>query len=502
MDAASRTGVGDIREILEGVRYAAQSARYKVYIIDEVHMLSTAAFNALLKTLEEPPPHVKFIFATTEIRKVPVTVLSRCQRFDLKRVDPDALLAHLQNICAQEDAKVDDDGLKLIVRAAEGSVRDALSLLDQAIVQNADGATDGKGTSVEAVRDMLGLADRARTFELFAAALAGDGAKALAELDAQHAQGGDPAVVLRDMLDHCHDVTRAKMLGAEARFADAADQVARIRALADASAMGHLTRAWQMLLKAYDETRAAPDPYAAAAMAILRIAHAASLPSPEAAAKLLAEGGGSGSAGASSSTAAPGAPSSPSSAASGRAEASARSTEDAPTARLRAVGGSPTPAPMDELDDDPSLAPEADFSPGHAEVFAGPTTWAAVVALAAENRDLILKTDLERTARPVRVEPGQVIFQPTEDARPDLAPALARALQAWTGRTWFVNADANARGGETIAEARARLAAEALAKAKQDPMVAEALSLWPDAEVKLVPRPVQRGGGDQEDKGR
>ncbi|MGD2131789.1 MAG: DNA polymerase III subunit gamma/tau [Maricaulaceae bacterium] len=495
MDAASRTGVGDIREILEGVRYAAQSARYKVYIIDEVHMLSTAAFNALLKTLEEPPSHVKFIFATTEIRKVPVTVLSRCQRFDLKRVAPDVLLDHLKGICTKEKAKVDSDGLKLIVRAAEGSVRDALSLLDQAIVQSAD----GKGAaSAEMVRDMLGLADRARTFDLFAKAIEGDGAGALAELDDQHAAGADPIVVIRDVIDHCHDVTRAKVLGEAADFADAADHVARVRALGEKTAMGHLSRAWQMLLKAYEETRAAPDPLAAAEMALLRLAHAASLPSPEEAAKALAGqpvSGGQGGAAPQSDASSSGAPADARGASAAPA-APDRQSEDEPTARLRAVSGgrdriepASAPAPEDapELDpaDDPTMEPVYYGD----EMSSGPRTWMEIIELVGANRDLILKTDLERAARPVRVEPGRVVFQPTDKAPPDLAASLSRALSTWTDQTWFVNADENAKGGETVAEARARERAEAHAAAMADPLVARAMKIWPGAMIAEI-RPV------------
>lgn len=250
-------------------------------------MLSTSAFNALLKTLEEPPAHAKFIFATTEIRKVPVTVLSRCQRFDLKRVAPDVMTAHLAHVAQAEGLAVSDDGLKLVARASEGSVRDALSLLDQALVQGGNG--DDGPVSADAVRDMLGLADRSASFDVFAAAVAGDAAAALAELDRQYAAGADPVLVLRDMLDHCHGVTRAKALGAAAEFADAADHIARIRHLADATDMGHLSRVWQMLLKGHEETRAAPDPMAAAEMAVLRVVHAAGLPSPEEAARMLAQ---------------------------------------------------------------------------------------------------------------------------------------------------------------------------------------------------------------------
>ena len=494
MDAASRTGVGDVREILDGVRYAAQSARYKVYIIDEVHMLSNAAFNALLKTLEEPPSHVKFIFATTEIRKVPVTVLSRCQRFDLKRVDPETLLSHLTQICANENADVAEDGLKLIVRAAEGSVRDALSLLDQAIVQGEEGGA----TTATAVRDMLGLADRARTFDLFAAAIAGDGGKALAELDAQHAEGADPVVVVRDLLDHCHDVTRAKVLGEAAEFADASDHVARVRAVAAATAMGHLSRAWQMLLKAHEETRAAPDPLAAAEMALLRLAHAAGLPSPEAAAKLLAEGGAAAASG-SGAGASPsgGADRATSAIASNAAAQTTHPPESAPSARLRLVAGGDTrlePSVAPDLDDDPAPDPMEAPPPLAEDAVSprrrAPRTWAEVVGLAAENRDLILKTDLERTARPVRVEPGRIVFQPTEDARPDLAAVLARALNAWTGDVWGVHADTHAEGGETLAETRRREAAEARAEAMKDPLVAQAMTLWPGAEITDIRTPV------------
>jgi len=296
-------------------------------------------------------------------------VLSRCQRFDLKRVDPPTLLAHLQGICANEGANVDEDGLKLIVRAAEGSVRDALSLLDQAIVQGEEGAATG----VEIVRQMLGLADRSRTFDLFEAAVSGDGAKALTELDSQHADGADPVVVMRDLLDHCHDVTRAKALGEAAAFAEAADHIARIRKLAEATAMGHLSRAWQMLLRAHDETRAAPDPLAAAEMALLRLAHAAGLPPPEAAAKLLAEGGAQGGGASSASSAAPAssAPASTSSSAvsaqgGASTPAAATAPQPEPTARLRAVAGggeATSPALAPEFEASPHADSEPDYQP-------------------------------------------------------------------------------------------------------------------------------------------
>ena len=250
MDAASRTGVENMREMLDGVRYAPATARYKVYIIDEVHMLSAGAFNALLKTLEEPPDHAKFIFATTEIRKVPITVLSRCQRFDLRRVEAGALQAHLSGICEKEGVKVSPDGLALIARAAEGSVRDSLSLLDQAIVQSGLG---GEQVTGEQVRDMLGLADRVRILDLFALAATGDGKGALTEMRSQYDDGADPAIVMRDMLDICHEISRAKTLGEGAEFDAAPDQITRLKDLAEALSLGQLTRIWQMLLKAHSE---------------------------------------------------------------------------------------------------------------------------------------------------------------------------------------------------------------------------------------------------------
>ena len=248
MDAASRTGVGDIREIIDSVAYRATSARYKVYIIDEVHMLSASAFNALLKTLEEPPEHVKFIFATTEIRKVPVTVLSRCQRFDLRRIETDTMLAHLQTIAGKERAEVENDAMALIVRAAEGSVRDALSLLDQAIAHGAG------TTGAEQVRDMLGLADRGRVLDLFEAIMRGDSAAALAELSEQYASGADPLAVLRDLAEITHWVSMVRISSDTAVDPTIGpDERERGQAFATALGMRQLTRMWQMLLKALEE---------------------------------------------------------------------------------------------------------------------------------------------------------------------------------------------------------------------------------------------------------
>ncbi|MBJ7320649.1 MAG: DNA polymerase III subunit gamma/tau, partial [Brevundimonas sp.] len=285
MDAASHTGVNDIRDILESVRYAPVEARYKVYVLDEVHMLSTQAFNALLKTLEEPPPHAKFIFATTEIRKVPVTILSRCQRFDLRRVEPEILIGHLGRIAEREGMKIEQDALALISRAAEGSVRDGLSLLDQALVQ----AERGEMVKTETVRDMLGLADRSQTIALFESVMAGRTPEALENFRTLYGFGADPVQVTNDLLEHCHAASVAKMLGPNAtRLPN--DQAQKLAALGAAIPAATLSRTWQMLLKALDEVRRAPNPADAVEMAIVRLAYAADLPGPEEALKRLQSG--------------------------------------------------------------------------------------------------------------------------------------------------------------------------------------------------------------------
>ena len=276
MDAASHTGVNDIREIIESVHYRAASARYKVYIIDEVHMLSNSAFNALLKTLEEPPAHVKFIFATTEIRKVPVTVLSRCQRFDLRRIEPEVMIAHLQGVAQKEGAEIAEDALALITRAAEGSVRDAMSLMDQAI-------SHGAGeTTADQVRAMLGLADRGRVMDLFEKVMTGDAAGALDELGAQYADGADPMAVLRDLAELTHWLSVINITPEAANDPTIGpDERTRGQALAQRLSMRILARTWQMLLKALEEVALAPNAMMAAEMAIIRLTHVADLPPPE-----------------------------------------------------------------------------------------------------------------------------------------------------------------------------------------------------------------------------
>jgi len=444
MDAASRTGVGDIREILDGVRYAPVSARYKVYIIDEVHMLSNNAFNALLKTLEEPPPHVKFIFATTEIRKVPVTVLSRCQRFDLRRVPRDTLSAHLKNICDQEGAEVETAGLDAIARAAEGSVRDALSLLDQAIVQ---GSETGP-VPASRVREMLGLVDRSRVLDLLDAALSGKGEAALSELEGQYAAGADPQVLMRDLLDYLHAMNRVKATGGKADIAEAPETAARIRELADAHSLASLTRLWKTALSGLDDVRSAPDPMLAVEMSVIRLMAAASLPGPEDAAKLIA-------------ALEAGAPLSlqegPSQAAPAQDEAyvpGAQAVEDAVE---------PDPAPpssLESLDD--------------------------VIALLDAEREVLLRDHVERYVRLVSIGQGKLVFEAAKGAPEDLASRLAGFLHAQTGARWLVDSQGRASGGETVRERRRREAEALRETAMRDPAVLRAMTLFPGAELESV----------------
>ena len=434
MDAASRTGISDIREILDGVRYAPVSARYKVYIIDEVHMLSTSAFNALLKTLEEPPEHVKFIFATTEIRKVPVTVLSRCQRFDLKRVDRDVLTDHLARICEKENASVERDGLAAIARAAEGSVRDALSLLDQAIVQ----ADAGQSVTADQIRDMLGLADRSRVLDLLEAALENRAKDALDELRHQYDSGADPQVLMRDLLDHLHAVSRIKAAGPSADLGEAQETVDRLAKLAEAHSLASLGRLWKTALTGLEDVRNAPDPVSAAEMAVIRLMAAASLPSPEDAARLLAGVAPSGG-GANPSTGPGGAPSGP--------QAS-------------------------------YVAPEPEFH--------GPKDLDALIALVDEARDIGLKLDIERCFRPVSIKPGAIVFEPTQNAPSNLGGRIAAFLQEQTGERWLVDSKPKSKGGETIAERRERQHEERMDAVRRDPAMVKALTLFPGAEILTV----------------
>ncbi|MEL7489776.1 MAG: DNA polymerase III subunit gamma/tau [Pseudomonadota bacterium] len=449
MDAASRTGVNDIRELIEGVRYAPVEARYKVYIIDEVHMLSTQAFNALLKTLEEPPPHVKFIFATTEIRKLPVTVLSRCQRFDLRRIEPETLVAHLKTIAEKEGASIDDEGLSMIARAAEGSVRDALSILDQALVQY----TNEKGVAnADEIRTMLGLADRGQVWDLLHAVMSGDLKAAIAAFRTQYDAGAEPAVIIRDMLEIVHLLTRVKAAGpaaAEHGAAGAADAT-RAREMADALPMNALTRAWSLLMKGLSETQIAPDPAAAGEMALIRLGYAADLPTPDEALRALKDA--------------------PASSAGAGAAASA------PTgggAKLEASGGGLVAAQAEPLE---RPSPEAAPSTAPRAILA---TFQDVARLAAAKKDEKLRIELESYVHLVAFEQGRIEMRLDDRAPSDLPGRLTRALKDWTGEQWIVTVNANREGAATLRDARS---AEVMAH----PLVKKTLDLFPEAQVKAI----------------
>ncbi len=455
MDAASRTGVGDIREIIDSVNYRAASARYKVYIIDEVHMLSTQAFNALLKTLEEPPPHVKFIFATTEIRKVPVTVLSRCQRFDLKRIEPEVMMAHLARVAALEGASLAPDAMALITRAAEGSVRDAMSLMDQAI---AHGAGE---TSAEQVRAMLGLADRGRVLDLFDLILRGDAAGALAELAGQYSDGADPMAVLRDLADVTHMISVVKITP-EAADDPTTPPDERLRSLdmAGRLPMRVLSRMWQMLLKAIEELALAPNAMMAAEMAIIRMTHVADLPDPETLLRKL------------QSAPMPAAP---------RPAPNGTQPPGTPGPRMQSQPSGPTgvsSAPRNGGGPSAALA----LAEGGVRQFA---SFDAVVELIREKRDMTLLVEIETNLRLARFSPGRIEFEPTPAAQRDLAPRLAARLQEWTGTRWAVSV-VGTGGTATIAEARDQVLATAKADAAQNPLVQAIMAAFPGAHIAAV----------------
>ena len=480
MDAASRTGVDDIRELIEGVKYRPISAREKVYIIDEVHMLSRQAFNALLKTLEEPPEHVKFVFATTEIRKIPVTVVSRCQRFDLRRVDAETLAGHLAAIAEKEDAKVRPDAMALIARAADGSVRDGLSLLDQAIADFS--AHDGAGEiTAEQGRDMLGLADRTQLFDLFDAVMKGEIKSALELLAEMYKAGADPVVVLQDLLELTHWLTRVKVVPEAARALDVPEAERVVgRDMAERLSMSVLVRAWQMLLKGLSEAQSAPLPFQATEMVLVRLAYAADLPAPAeivaalahspappptaaAAPATAAQADGAGGAGGAEPEFLPsGAPGTGAEPVGSKTMDAAPGTPNQPRAALAA---SPEPAP-----------------PAPAEPLAEPGNFEAVVALFAEKGETELHSRLLNDVHLVHFEPGRIEFRPGGHAPRDLANRLGEMLGRWTGRRWVVSVS-SARGESTLAEQATQGADQRQAGVADDPLVKAVLETFPGATI-------------------
>jgi DNA polymerase III subunit gamma/tau len=463
MDAASHTGVDDVRQINDSVRYAPASARYKVYIIDEVHMLSTAAFNAFLKTLEEPPEHAKFVFATTEIRKVPVTVLSRCQRFDLRRVEADVLMSHLGNIAAKEGVEVEPEALGIIARAAEGSVRDSLSLFDQAIAHAAG------LVRADAVRQMLGLADRTRVIDLFESLARGDIAAAFQEFRAQYDVGADPIVVLSDLAEFVNFVTRVKVVpGTADNVAFGETERVRAREFAAKLSMRVLSRMWQMLLKGITEVQTATRPAAAAEMVLVRIAYVADMPTPDEAIKMLEQNGGS-------SPVIPGgtAPrSAPASTVSSMPSSPPRAISSGPRASAETSARPQAVAP----------APEAQAAPALRI-----TSFPQLVALAGEKRDLLTKAALEADTRLVRIEDGRLELALERSAARTLVNDLSRKLEQWTGRRWTVIVS-NEAGQPTLRSLNELAKSERERAAEADPRVQEVLARFPGAKVVEVRR--------------
>ncbi len=469
MDAASRTGVDDIRDLTEGVRYRPVSARYKIYIIDEVHMLSKNAFNALLKTLEEPPPDVKFVFATTEVHRVPVTVLSRCQRFALRRVPIEQLVDHYRSIAEAEAITVAPAALGLIARAADGSVRDGLSLLDQAIALSGSGS--GAVIEEAAVRDMLGIADRSLVFDLLETVLKGDAAGALNRMDGLYQGGADPLMVLQDMLDLTHFLTRLK-LAPEAGAGDPleAGERERARPLAAALAMPVLARAWQMLLKGLEEVQAAPSPAQAAAMVLVRLAYVADLPAPADLVRALTAGG-----------AGSGAPPVVVPAVDRTAGASPAPTA-APSIGGRDARGASLAAAVAPTITAPQPASEA---PPGAERATMPQSFAEVVALFDIRREAVIAAHLKANVRLVSFEPGRIEIRPTEAAPSNLTNQLGAMLGEWTGSRWIV-AVSQAEGAPTLAEAEAQRESVLRNEVAAHPLVRAVLETFPGAMIAAV----------------
>ena len=450
MDAASQTGVGDIRDIIDSVHYSTSSARYKIYIIDEVHMLSTSAFNALLKTLEEPPEHVKFVFATTEIRKVPVTVLSRCQRFDLKRIEPEVLIDHLKFIVATEKATISDGAISIIVRASEGSVRDAISMLDQAISINNEGA------SVETIRDMIGLADRSRILDLFELIMKGEAKLALDELSTQYANGADPLIILKDLAETTHWISVVKISPDIIEDPTVSlDERDRGLKFSRELSMRSLTRMWQMLLKILEEITFAPSAIMAAEMAIIRLTHVSEMPSPDELIRKLEKQDYS-----NTNT-------------SVEISSNQHQNIDKPEAQSTSIIHS-----KNNL----ALAKKATTEKHPLSHYA---TFQDVTSLIRFNRDMKLLVEVESYLRLVKYQPGRIEFQLTTEANTDLPSRLAKKLKFWTGANWGISI-VNDGGGLTISEQREIETKNLHSLALKNPMVKSALENFPKAKIQEI----------------
>ena len=459
MDAASQTGVGDIREIIDSVHYSTTSARYKIYIIDEVHMLSTSAFNALLKTLEEPPLHVKFIFATTEIRKVPITVLSRCQRFDLKRVEPEVLITHLKSIADREQVKISEAAISIIVRASEGSVRDAMSMMDQAIAHGAE------ETSAEQVREMIGLADRSRILDLFSLIMEGNALSALNELSDQYAAGADPIVILKDLAEVTHWISVVKISPNTSQDPTVTtDERDRGLKFSTQLSMRSLTRMWQMILKVLEEISFAPNSMMAAEMAIIRLTHVSELPSPDELIRKLEKQNYS------------------------NAQVNDVKKKDdiksTVTSSIVSSKSGVTIAKVEEIIEDPLQQ----FK-----------TFEDVISLIRFNRDMKLLVETENYLKLVKYQPGRIEFQLTQEASTDLPSRLAKKLKSWTGKNWGITI-VNEGGGPTIAEKRNANKQSLHLEVMEHPMVKSVMENFPGSkihEVHIQKLPLENSDSDE-----
>ena len=466
MDAASHTGVDDIRELIDGVRYAPVSSRYKVYIIDEVHMLSRNAFNALLKTLEEPPPHAMFVFATTEVRRIPVTVLSRCMRFDLRRIESELLASHLAKISESEAIEIEQAALNIIARAAEGSVRDALSLLDQAAT------LAGEKISLDSVRDMLGLADRTRMYDLFEQVLRGNVADALGTLGELVAVGAEPSLILEDLLALAHWLTRVKIVPASLKDPTVAEtDRTRGEAIADALSMPTLTRAWQILLKGLGEVRSAPSPGAAAEMVIVRLAYAANLPAPAEIVRRLEGADPEVPSGGAHITQDSGRRTVPPSAGAGEANVPVTVQNAAVAAASPQPRNAEVPAPG-QVDAEPASARKLpDFD--------------SVVAFVREMKEPILETNLRNNVHLVGFEPGRIELRLDEKADRDLPNRLGTLLSDGTGSRWVVSVS-QAEGAPTLNDQAMAAERDRRAEIERHPLVRKALETFPGSEIRDV----------------
>ena len=450
MDAASQTGVGDIRNIIDSVHYSTSSARYKIYIIDEVHMLSTSAFNALLKTLEEPPEHVKFVFATTEIHKVPVTVLSRCQRFDLKRIEPEVLIDHLKFITAQEKATISDGAISIIVRASEGSVRDAISMLDQAI------SISEAGTTIETIRDMIGLADRSRILDLFELIMKGEAKLALDELSNQYADGADPLIILKDLAEVTHWISVVKISPEIIEDPTVSlDERDRGLKFSRELSMHSLTRMWQMLLKILEEINFAPSTIMAAEMAIIRLTHVSEMPSPDELIRKLEKHDYSNTK------------------TKEKIKDNQYQNVDKPEIQSNSISSSKNSL---------ALAKKAKSEKHPLYHYA---TFQDVTSLIRFNRDMKLLVEVESFLRLVKYKPGRIEFQLTDEANTDLPSRLAKKLKFWTGENWGISI-VNKGGGLTISEQRDIETKNLHALALKNPIVQSALENFPKAKIQEI----------------